>query len=56
MIGGRIVIVNSNHLTAQGQEQLRRFKRLAAEHERHVAEKIGKENRERLRQILSCFT
>jgi hypothetical protein len=56
MIGGRIVIVNSNHLTTQGQEQLRRFKRLAAEHERHVAEKIGKENRERLLQILSCFT
>lgn len=43
-------------LTAQGEEQLRRFKRLAAEHERHVAEKIGKENRERLLQILSCFT
>lgn len=44
------------HLTAQGQEALRKFKRLAAEHERHVAEKIGKENRERLLQILSCFT
>src|SRR5438034_5691794 len=28
------------HLTAQGKEQLRRFKRLAAEHERHVAGKI----------------
>ena len=44
------------HLTAPGEEQLRKFKRLAAEHERHVAEKIGKENRERLLQILSCFT
>lgn len=44
------------HLTAQGQEQLGKFKRLAAEHERHVSEKIGKENRERLLQILSCFT
>ncbi|HKU08761.1 MAG TPA: MarR family winged helix-turn-helix transcriptional regulator [Bradyrhizobium sp.] len=44
------------HLTAQGQEQLRKFKRMAAEHDRHVAEKIGKENRERLLQILSCFT
>jgi DNA-binding MarR family transcriptional regulator len=44
------------HLTAQGEAQLRKFKRLAAEHERHVAEKIGKENRERLLQMLSCFT
>lgn len=44
------------HLTAPGREQLGKFKRLAAEHERHVAEKIGKENRERLLQILSCFT
>jgi DNA-binding MarR family transcriptional regulator len=44
------------HLTAQGEEQLRKFKRLAAEHERHVAEKIGKGNRERLLQILSGFT
>ncbi|MBI5320383.1 MarR family winged helix-turn-helix transcriptional regulator [Bradyrhizobium sp.] len=44
------------HLTAQGQESLRKFKRLAAEHERHVSDKIGKENRERLLQILSCFT
>jgi DNA-binding MarR family transcriptional regulator len=44
------------HLPAQGQDSLRKFKRLAAEHERHVAEKIGKENRERLLQILSCFT
>ena len=44
------------HLTPHGQDSLRKFKRLAAEHERHVAEKIGKENRERLLQILSCFT
>jgi DNA-binding MarR family transcriptional regulator len=44
------------HLTAHGQDQLRRFKRLAAEHERHVADKIGKGNRERLLEILSCFT
>lgn len=44
------------HLTAPGEAQLRKFKRLAAEHERHVAEKIGKENRERLLQILSGFT
>lgn len=44
------------HLTAPGQEQLRRFKRLAAEHERHVAEKIGSENRERLLRILADFT
>jgi DNA-binding MarR family transcriptional regulator len=44
------------HLTARGQGQLREFKRLAAEHERHVAEKIGKDNREKLLQILSCFT
>lgn len=43
------------HLTAHGQDSLRKFKRLAAEHERHVAEKIGKENRERLLQILSGF-
>jgi DNA-binding MarR family transcriptional regulator len=44
------------HLTARGEEQLGKFKRLAAEHERHVAERIGKENRERLLQILSGFT
>ncbi len=44
------------HLTAHGRGQLARFKRLAASHERHVEGKIGKENRERLLQILSCFT
>lgn len=44
------------HLTAHGQASLRRFRQLAAEHERHVAEKIGKDNRERLLEILSCFT
>lgn len=44
------------HLTAHGEAQLAKFRRLAAEHERHVAEKIGKENRARLLQILSCFT
>ncbi|MGN8550692.1 MarR family winged helix-turn-helix transcriptional regulator [Bradyrhizobium elkanii] len=44
------------HLTARGTAALARFKRLAAEHERHVAEKIGKENREQLLQILACFT
>ncbi|WP_338829389.1 MarR family winged helix-turn-helix transcriptional regulator [Bradyrhizobium sp. 27S5] len=44
------------HLTARGKTALAQFKRLAAEHERHVAEKIGKENRERLLQILACFT
>jgi hypothetical protein len=44
------------HLTARGRGSLRKFKRLAAEHERHVAAKIGKANRERLLQILSCFT
>jgi DNA-binding MarR family transcriptional regulator len=43
------------HLTAQGQASLRQFKLLAAEHERHVAEKIGKENREQLLRILSSF-
>src|SRR6188508_3259021 len=36
------------HLTARGETSLRQFKLLAAEHERHVAEKIGKENREQL--------
>ena len=44
------------HLTARGETSLRQFKLLAAEHERHVAEKIGKENREQLLRILSCFT
>jgi hypothetical protein len=29
---------------------------LAADHERHVEAKIGKANRERLLQILACFT
>ena len=44
------------HLTGRGKTALAQFKRLAAEHERHVADKIGKENRERLLQILACFT
>ncbi|MGL3211542.1 MarR family winged helix-turn-helix transcriptional regulator [Bradyrhizobium sp. BR 1433] len=44
------------HLTARGRTALAQFKRLAAEHERHVAEKIGKENRKQLLQILACFT
>ena len=44
------------HLTARGRTALAQFRRLAAEHERHVADKIGKENRERLLQILSAFT
>jgi DNA-binding MarR family transcriptional regulator len=44
------------HLTARGKTALAQFRRLAAEHERHVADKIGKENRERLLQILSAFT
>jgi DNA-binding MarR family transcriptional regulator len=44
------------HLTAHGRASLRKFRQLAAEHERHVAVKIGKDNRERLLQILSCFT
>jgi DNA-binding MarR family transcriptional regulator len=43
------------HLTAQGEASLRQFKLLAAEHERHVAEKIGKENREQLLRILAGF-
>ncbi|WP_051310465.1 MarR family winged helix-turn-helix transcriptional regulator [Bradyrhizobium sp. Cp5.3] len=44
------------HLTAQGATALAKFKRLAAEHERHVEGKIGKENREHLLRILACFT
>ncbi|MCP3403777.1 MarR family transcriptional regulator [Bradyrhizobium sp. CCGB20] len=44
------------HLTAPGERALAKFKLLAAEHERHVEEKIGKENRERLLQILAGFT
>ncbi|WGR94307.1 MarR family winged helix-turn-helix transcriptional regulator [Bradyrhizobium sp. ISRA443] len=44
------------HLTVSGKAALSQFKRLAAKHERHVADKIGKENRERLLQILSSFT
>jgi DNA-binding MarR family transcriptional regulator len=44
------------HLTARGKTALAQFKRLAAEHERHVAEKIGKEKREQLLHILASFT
>ena len=44
------------HLTPQGETALAKFRRLAAAHERHVAEKIGKANRERLLQILADFT
>jgi DNA-binding MarR family transcriptional regulator len=43
------------HLTPHGEASLLKFKLLAAEHERHVAEKIGEENRERLLRILSDF-
>ncbi|QOZ25655.1 MarR family winged helix-turn-helix transcriptional regulator [Bradyrhizobium sp. CCBAU 51753] len=43
------------HLTASGEASLRQFKLLAAEHERHVIEKIGKDNRERLLEILASF-
>jgi len=43
------------HLTSRGQASLRQFKMLAAEHERHVAEKIGPENRRQLLDILSVF-
>ncbi|MBR0852716.1 winged helix-turn-helix transcriptional regulator [Bradyrhizobium diazoefficiens] len=44
------------HLTAQGETEITRFKRLAARHERNVENKIGKENRARLLQILAGFT
>lgn len=44
------------HLTTHGHASLKKFKRLAAEHERHVSEKIGAANRERLLQILAAFT
>jgi DNA-binding MarR family transcriptional regulator len=43
------------HLTPSGQASLRQFKMLAAEHERHVDEKIGQENRKQLLEILSVF-
>ena len=43
------------HLTPSGQASLRQFKMLAAEHERHVDDKIGPENRKRLLEILSAF-
>jgi DNA-binding MarR family transcriptional regulator len=43
------------HLTAAGEASLRQFKLLAAEHERHVIDKIGKDNRERLLEILAPF-
>jgi DNA-binding MarR family transcriptional regulator len=44
------------HLTPPGKTALAKFKRLAAEHERHVEERIGKQNRERLLRILADFT
>jgi DNA-binding MarR family transcriptional regulator len=44
------------HLTIRGEASLQTFKQLAAEHERHVEEKIGKQNRARLLDILACFT
>ena len=44
------------HLTTQGETSLTKYRRLAAEHERHVEAKIGKQNRERLLQILAAFT
>jgi len=47
---------HSLHLTGQGETALAKFKRLAAEHERHVEDKIGKANREQLLRILAGFT
>jgi DNA-binding MarR family transcriptional regulator len=44
------------HLTGKGETAMQTFKALAAEHERHVEEKIGKANRARLLDILSSFT
>lgn len=44
------------HLTTPGETALAKFKQLAAEHERHVEDKIGKGNREKLLQILAGFT
>lgn len=44
------------HLTTPGETALAKFKQLAAEHERHVEDRIGKENRERLLRILADFT
>ena len=44
------------HLTPPGKTALAKFKRLAAEHERHVEEKIGKQNRKQLLRILADFT
>ncbi|WP_246801374.1 MarR family winged helix-turn-helix transcriptional regulator [Bradyrhizobium genosp. L] len=46
---------HSLHLTGAGEASLRQFKQLAAEHERHVIDKIGKDNRERLLEILAQF-
>ncbi|MCA6123984.1 winged helix-turn-helix transcriptional regulator [Bradyrhizobium sp. WSM 1704] len=46
---------HSLHLTAAGEASLRQFKLLAAEHERHVIDKIGKDNRDRLLEILAPF-
>ena len=44
------------HLTAPGETALAKFRRLAAQHERHVEDRIGKENREQLLRILADFT
>ena len=44
------------HLTTQGETALAKFKGLAAEHERHVEAKIGRENRAHLLRILAGFT
>ncbi|RXH31649.1 MarR family winged helix-turn-helix transcriptional regulator [Bradyrhizobium zhanjiangense] len=44
------------HLTAPGAAALAKFKRLAAEHERHVEAKLGRENRQHLLRILADFT
>lgn len=44
------------HLTPRGATELAKFKRLAAEHERHVEAKIGRQNRQHLLRILADFT
>ena len=46
---------HSLHLTAKGRSALVGIKALAQEHEQHLAERVGRKNRQRLLRLLAVF-
>jgi DNA-binding MarR family transcriptional regulator len=43
------------HLTAKGRSALADIKALAQEHEKHLAERVGRKNHQLLLRLLACF-